>query len=775
VLERFKSLFGRGAAQATRGGGDPFAEGERLLAAGDREAAVDKLREAAAAAPTDPRPLLPLAVALREQGATDEARQVLERLVRIEPASVDASFLLGLLHEGRGALAEAAACFRRVIELAPALPDGYVQLCQVEVVAGRFDAAREAVAKGLRVLADHAALHFLLANLHLQAGSFEAAEAAYRRALDLQPDWPEAHYHRALAAQGAGHLDDASRHLTEALRLRPDYRAARLASARLHRTGGRYPQALSDFEHVLATEPGDAEALFGRAAERLRAGQAAEALDDFERLLAVDPARSEAWLNRGSALLELGRPAQALESIDRALAAGPASGGALLARARALRSLERAKEALEAARQAVRSADAEAPLLNDLGLLLRDLGDRPAALEAFERALSLRPAFAAALANRGLILQESRRPEDALRDLDAALVLDAGLADAHASRGNVLQELDRHEEALQSYARAFALRPDLEDAYLNEGLARLVTGDLAGGWPRYEWRWRSSGAPHPATRFAQPMWDGRQSLEGKTVFLYAEQGLGDTIQFCRYAERVKALGATVVLGVQAALSSLLQGLAGVDRLLVLGDTLPAFDYHAPLLSLPGLFATTLESIPAKAAYLPANAAALAEPRAVWRAQLAAARHPRIGVVWSGNPDHRNDANRSIPLETFRRIFAAPAAFFCLQNELRAGDAAALADTPQVAYVGPQLVDFAATAALVAELDLVISVDTSVAHLAAAMGRPVWLLLPTNPDWRWLLDRKDSPWYPTMRLFRQERRGDWNGVMEQVAQEIARLR
>ena len=332
-----------------------------------------------------------------------------------------------------------------------------------------------------------------------------------------------------------------------------------------------------------------------------------------------------------------------------------------------------------------------------------------------------------------------------MADYERALQINDKLTDVHVNRGHALRELVRHEEALISYERAQTITAR-EDVFFNQSLSHLVLGNLPEGWLKYEWRWQVTDRTHPKDQFAMPLWLGNESLEGKAIFLYAEQGLGDTIQLCRYAKSVSDLGATVVLGVQRPLAPLLAGLEGVARLVELGpdEPIPSVDYHCPLLSLPLAFGTSLQTIPQLGAYIrppgPAHEARLE----AWRARLGARDRPRIGVVWSGNVDHKNDRNRSIPLADFVQIVCFGARFIALQKDVRPADAKVMNEHPELEYVGMDLIDFGQTAALVAQLDLVVSVDTSVAHLAAAMGKPVWLLLPLNPDWRWLLGRDDSP-------------------------------
>jgi hypothetical protein len=320
--------------------------------------------------------------------------------------------------------------------------------------------------------------------------------------------------------------------------------------------------------------------------------------------------------------------------------------------------------------------------------------------------------------------------------------------------------LKRFDEALQCYECAVAARPDFAEAHYNEGLCRLLTGDFDRGWRKHEW-WREiAPSKHAKRNFAQPRWTGAQEIAGKTILLHAEQGFGDTIQFCRYAPRIAALGARVILEVQRPLHDLMQTLPGAAQIVSRGDPLPDFDMHCPMLGLPLVFGSGLATIPCEAPYLRASAQAVAN----WSARLPAKTRPRIGLAWSGRPEHNNDQNRSIDLASFLSpLQGIDATLVSLQREVRAADAIVLQDRSDVIHLGAELKDFSDTAALAADLDLVIAVDTSVAHLAGALAKPVWILLPFVPDWRWLLDRDDSPWYPTARLFRQDDSRQWGGT------------
>ncbi|MCL6433920.1 MAG: tetratricopeptide repeat protein, partial [Leptolyngbyaceae cyanobacterium HOT.MB2.61] len=400
----------------------------------------------------------------------------------------------------------------------------------------------------------------------------------------------------------------------------------------------------------------------------------------------------------------------------------------------------------------------------NLGSALREQGQAEEAIAHYRWAISLNPNHADAHYNLAMALQEQDQLEEALIHCQQAAALKPDFVEAHYSLGFVLRRLGRLEEAIASYRRALHLAPNYPEAHKNLGHALLLKGDLATGFAEYEWRWQQKNwSPRS---FSQPLWDG-SSLSGKTILLHAEQGMGDTIQFIRYVSLVKRCGGKVIVECQPLLRRLLETVSDIDHLVPQGSPLPPFDVHAPLLSLPHILGTTLDSIPANIPYLSPPSPLPAS--LTTNNQLTTDLPPfllKIGLVWAGNPAHKNDRYRSCKLEWFQSLLDLPGiCFYSLQK----GDAAADLQRFQfpIHDLGAELEDFADTAAAIAQLDLVISVDTAVAHLAGALGKPVWLLLSYAPDWRWLLERQDSPWYPTLRIFRQKQPGDWQSVFEQL--------
>ncbi len=415
----------------------------------------------------------------------------------------------------------------------------------------------------------------------------------------------------------------------------------------------------------------------------------------------------------------------------------------------------------------------EPTTLNNLGEVLRRSDQVDAAIPCYQRALSVAPDYAEAYDNLGCALTMAGRPAEALAHHRRAVALKRDFTLAHDRLREALVGLNRHEEALASLRDATAWDNDLAKLRLNEAYALLALGRFLPGWKAYEARWDvliDGGTPIARRHADRPRWHGRGRLAGRTVLLHAEQGFGDTLQFCRYAPKLVRDGARVIIEVQPSLVALLRSLRSVAQVVAMDAALPAFDLQCPLLSQPLACGTTLASIPAEVPYL----APPPKRVAVWRRRLGRRRagRRRIGVTWSGNSEHSNDRNRSIPLSRLEPLFSrGDCEIHVVQPQILPVERGVLDGLAQVTDHSAALADFADTAALLSLMDLVISVDTAVAHLAGALARPTWLLLPFSAEWRWLTERTDSPWYPTLRLFRQSAPGDWDGVLAAVMRAL----
>ena len=534
---------------------------------------------------------------------------------------------------------------------------------------------------------------------------------------------------QALALHQQGRLDEAEKFYSRALKLQRDNFDALHLLGVLNQQRGKAGEAYRLIASALKVNPRSPDALSNLAMALSTLRRHGEALASLDKALSIAPDHSDALNNRGNVLLELKRPAEAIAAFDAVLAKAPRHLQARINRGNALTELGRAAEALADYDSALGMAPGHPLALYNRGNALRLLGREPDAIAAYDRALAAAPQHLNAWLNRGL----------------------------------ALAALNRHQDAVASYGRALALQPDFADAHFNAAMSLLTIGDYARGFAEYEWRWKRTGMA-VRKEFRRPPWLGEVPLAGKTILLHAEQGLGDTVQFVRYVPRLAGMGARVVLEVPPTLKELLSGLDGVAAVVGRGEPLPPYDMHCPLGSLPLALKTDASNIPADIPYLRASGPGLDK----WRPRLEQLRSPRIALSWSGSGSHPNDRNRSLSLAQFEPLLAAPGvSFVSVQRELREGDADALSRDPRILNLGPELDDFSDTAAVLTLCDLVICVDTSVAHVAGALGRPVFVLLPFQPDWRWMLDRDTSPWYPTMRLFRQAAIGDWNGVIERV--------
>jgi tetratricopeptide (TPR) repeat protein len=596
-----------------------------------------------------------------------------------------------------------------------------------------------------------------------QAGKLTEAEHLCLKILSADPDSAVTLNLLAVINGAFGRNDAALVNTDRALSLWPDFVEALVNRGIALYELKRFGAALADYDRAVALRPDNADAFVnrGNALNKLRRHE--DALASYDRALTLHPDHAQALVSRGGTLHDLGQYDDALRSYDRALALRPGSTEALVNRGVTLHKLKQSAEALDSYDRALAVEPDNVEALTNRGVALHDLGRYGEALASHERALAVQPDHAAALSNRGVTLHRLGRLDEALANYDRALAQKPDYVDALVNRGVTLHGLKRFDEALASYDRAIALRPDHADAHFFGSMSRLLTGDLGRGWIEYEWRRKDTSTGPSRRDFPQPLWLGGNESAGKTILLHSEQGFGDTIQFCRYVPQVAARGARVILEVEEPLQGLLTGLAGTARVVAKGDRLPDFDLRCPLPSLPLAFGTQLETIPSAEAYLQAPDRALVK----WGARLPIKRRPRIGIAWAGNAKHIRDRERSIDLRDLLPLMDTDATFVSLQKQVRAADMETLKKSDDIIHFGHELENFSDSAALISHLDLVISVDTAIAHLAGALGRPVWILLTYVPDWRWLLERDDSPWYPSARLFRQSETRDWDSVIARV--------
>ncbi|HLJ94023.1 MAG TPA: tetratricopeptide repeat protein [Gemmataceae bacterium] len=600
---------------------------------------------------------------------------------------------------------------------------------------------------------------------HHQAGHLQEAAPIYRQILQADPKNAHVYYLLGAACQALGRVDEAVVQLEHSLRLRPGFPEVHNHLGVVRAQQGRFDLAVASFQEALRLKPN-----YGEAHANL--AKAIQELERMQRIAAVSfstsPRSAEEWNNQGVSFVSQGRVEEALSSFREAirlrpdLAEGHSNLGKLLARQ------GRLDEAIAALRRAIELRPELFDAHFSLGNALREKGLLEEAATCYQEAVRLAPNDFGAQSNLGGVLMELGQLEAALAADREALRLRPAAAESHSNLGVVLVELGRVDEALQCYAEAVRLKPDYAEAHKNRAIAWLTQGDFTRGWPEYQWRWLCPEFTPP--NFHQPRWDG-SPLQGRTILLYAEQGLGDTLHFIRYVPLVRRGGGRVLVMCPRSLHQLLREGPEIDGLLGPGETPPPFDVYAPLLSLPGLMGTTPATIPAEVPYLRTKA----DPVERWRRELSKLDGFKIGIAWQGSREHKRDRFRSVPVETFAPLVALSGVrLVSLQKGPGADQLSRLPQDWQILDAGNRIEDWADTAGLVKHLDLVVTVDSAVAHLAGALAIPVWVALPFAPDWRWLQGREDSPWYPSMRLFRQRERGQWTDVFARIATAVQTL-
>ena len=676
------------------------------------------------------------AVALHQQGQLGLAEALYREIVRVEPDNAEALHLLGVIAHQTGNHQDAVDLISRAIATRPNAASYYSNRGIALQELKQLEAAAASHEQAIKLKPDFADAHYNKGNVLHELKQFEAAVESYDKAILLNPDNAKAYYNRANALEESKQLHAAVASYDRAIFLNPDYSDA-------HSNRGMALQELKQFEAAVAS---------------------------FDRVIRQKPESAEAYSNRGSALHELKQFVSAIASYDKAISLHPAFAAAYYNRGNALQELKQFDAAIASYDKAIELKPAFAEAYYNRGNALQELKQLDAAIASYDKGISHNPDYAEAYSNRGSALQELNQLDAAHASFNKAISLKPSYAEAYSNRGGALQELKQLDAAIESYDKAISLNPDYANAYGSKSLCLLLSGKFLESWDLYEWRWETKEISKFKRNFSQPLWLGDQTLSGKTILLHAEQGLGDTLQFCRYASMVAALGARVVLEVQRPLVRLLKDLAGVSSLIAKGDELPEFDFHCPLLSLPLAFKTDLGSIPCANSYLSA------EPQRVayWKDRLQGDAF-KIGISWQGSHGTKIDIGRSFDLSLLHKIAALPnVQLVSLQKGYGSEQLKNLPQGMQVLDLGDALdadAAFLDTAAVMMNLDLVITCDTAIGHLAGALGVQVLVALKFVPDWRWLLDRADSPWYPSVRLYRQPSLGEWSAVFDQMKMDV----
>lgn len=693
-------------------------------------------------------------------------------------ATVSEATDLALQHFRAGRVDLAEQVCSRVLEADPR-PATLNLLAVTCHQVGRYSLALRYIGQALRLDPDFAEAHNNRGIVLLAQGDLDEAVASLRRALSLKPDVATTHNNLGNAFRGLRRLDDAVISLLQALRLQPDLAEAHnnLGIALLEQ--GQLDSAVDSFQKALVSKPDYPEAYFNLAVALQARGDLEATIVSLQRALELKPDFAAAYNSLGVALKCAGRLNDAVASLQQALRCQPDCGAAYCNLGSVLIEQQRFADAAACLQQALRLQPELPEAHYNLGLALLEMGRSEEAVPSLRQALQLRPGFAEAQLNLALALKDRGEASATIAGFQRAVQLQPDSAAAHNNLGNALLQEGRLDEAVASLEQALHFKPDFAEARQNLGMAWLLGGNFEQGWSEYDWRLQCQ--PTSLPRFEQPRWDG-SPLEGRTILLHAEQGLGDTLQFIRYAPLVQACGGRVLAAIPESLVPLLSRCAGIDQFTTsifspsaLRDSLPAFDVYSPLMSLPGILQTTLATIPADVPYLFADPALTRH----WQQELSRLSEFRIGIAWQGDPRFWTDRQRSIPLAHFAPLAVLEdVQVFSLQKGFGTEQLDTFTKRSAVIELGSRLDvqhgAFRDTAAVMQSLDLVVTSDTSIAHLAGGLGVPVWVVLPFAPDWRWLLYRDDSPWYPSMRLFRQTEWGNWDEVFERVVRELRNL-
>jgi tetratricopeptide (TPR) repeat protein len=723
------------------------------------------------------RKRLEAAVRAHGAGRVQEAAAAYTELLRGDSGNADLMQRLGAALAELGRTAEGAQWMARSLELQPERPTVLVNLARALLALGQHQAALACGDRAVSLDGTLAVAHRVRAAALTALGRREEALVSSGQAVRLAMHDATVHLELGLALTAVGRLDDAIVCFAHATALDPNLGAAHhnhgILSARLQRP----EQALRSFDRALARQPHSADIHSNRGNALKELGRVAEAVQSYDTALAIEPGNPETLHNRAVVLALSGRSIEALRDYDELRARHGVTAPDLIGRGSVLVALGRYAEALEPLQQGAALLPGEAEAHIQLGVALLRLDRNAEAAEHFERALAIRPDVPEVLTNRGAALAALGRAQDSLDSFRRAQSLNGGTPDTHINIGVMHKALGHYDQAGLHFDLARALQADNPTAEFESALLQLASGNFKQGWPLYEARLRVPALAIPPRHFDVPRWDGAQPLAGKTLLVHAEQGLGDAMQFCRYLPGLAARGATVFFEVIPAIKALLGSLPGEIRVMARGEPVPPIDYHCSLLSLPLAFDTTLETIPALMPYLSANSERVAR----WAPRVAGLSGLKVGIAWQGNPNVERlvwAQGRSIPLAALAPLADLPSvSLVSLQKGAGTEQLLKIPFRHRVLDLGPEFDGgpdaFLDAAAVMSSLDLVVSSDTSIAHLAGSLGRPVWTLLHASPDWRWLLDRTDSPWYPTMRLFRQSGAG-WGTVVDAVAAQLAAL-
>jgi tetratricopeptide (TPR) repeat protein len=666
-----------------------------------------------------------------QAGRLLEAAHSYREILTIDRDHADALHLLGLIAFQTRDYEEASALIQRAIVSNPQVPPYYSHLGLSLHMQGKLAESAATFERGLELDPDFAEAHSNLGNLLQAQGKLDAAVSRYKRALEINPDYAEACSNLGNALTALGRFGEAVSYCERALAIDPTSAEAHNNLATARRAQGDIAAAILRYKQAIELRDNYIAARYNLGVLLQLQSQTEDARIQYQRILALDPHHVPAHYNLGVSYQTEGLLEEASRCFEEALAIDPNHFQAH----------------------------------NNLGAILELEGNRAEAVDHYRRAIAINATYAEAYYNLGHALQDQGMLDDAIVNYQQALILKQDYVEACNNLGAVYELQGKLADAVANYKKAITIKPDHAGAKFNLALLQLLLGDITNGFHNYEWRWHSICTPRG---FQQPQWRG-EPLNGARILLHAEQGLGDTLQFLRFLPMVQAFGGSVILEVQAPLRRIAAQLTGISTLVTCGEPLPPFDWQCPLMSLPSALGITSRTIPSPRCYLSVPEDAIRKASALpWPPQGL-----KVGIVWAGNASHTKDCYRSLSLAFFAPILRMAGVHF---YSLQMGTERAQLETCEAPIMDLSNVidDMADTAALMTHLDLIIAVDTSVAHLAGALDKAVWVMLPSAPDWRWMLQREDSSWYPTMRLFRQTTLNDWKGVIQRIGDQLTLL-
>ncbi|HQN64385.1 MAG TPA: tetratricopeptide repeat protein [Methylophilus sp.] len=733
--------------------------------------------------------LLKGAIAHQQSGRLEQAESMYKQVLEITPSQPIASHHLGVLMFSTNRMDEGLNYFRGALETDPGEPQYWISYVKALMHLGQLAEARKILMSGIALglsgedvdelntqICEHSQgashLEIQKPNQQLPLASAEnlaQAKKEYKRQLRHDPNQPALLTALANLELQQGNTSSAIARLSKSITLDAKQAQAWSLLGIAYTQQGLFQKAIDACQKSIELSPASPEAYvnLGNAQRALQHFE--KAIESYEKAIALNPNNADVFVNLGHLCNERLNYVAAAACYQQALSIDPNDYEVQYACGLALKELKAHQEALNHFSQALKLRPKDASALKACFLMHLELSQLEQALAVANKLVSIIPSQTDAHLNLGVVLGKMGRLKEALQVYDRAIKLDPSNAASYANRGLILADMQRLDEAMQSYDLAIQLDSNWDNAYWNKALLYLLRGDYLHGWPLYEWRWKTILKDF-YRQFPQPLWLGKQPIQGKTILVTSEQGFGDFLQFCRYIPILEAMGAIVFLEVPKPLQTVISSMHAGFTMVEAGNAMPETDYYCPMMSLPAALKTELSTIPNNVPYLFVDN----EKKKRWLDKLGVKARPRIGLVFSGSTKHQNDHNRSIAFERLSPMVEFPAEFHLLQKEFRENDMPVIRRFDNVRLHQNDLTDFSDTAALIALMDLVISVDTSVAHLAAAMGKDCWVMLPYAPDFRWMLDREDSPWYPSVRLFRQPDFNDWESVVGQVKRKLEEI-